>query len=63
MSVGDRPDAASMVLLTGFYLDPSAERQRELVECLRRNVDNAGITEMNVLVSQVPVAPRKKMFE
>ncbi len=50
MSVGDRPDAASMVLLTGFYLDPSAERQRELVECLRRNVDNAGITEMNVFV-------------
>jgi hypothetical protein len=50
MSVVDPTDAAAMVLITGFYLDPNAERQRELLECLTRNVDNAWIARMDVHV-------------
>lgn len=38
----------SSVLLTGFYVDPSAARQRELLECLRRNCDNEWIDEVVV---------------
>lgn len=44
------PPEDSLVLLTGFYQDPNAERQRELLECLGRNVDNPWIGQVDVFV-------------
>jgi len=40
------------VLLAGFYEDPDAGRRAELLECLRRNVENDRLDEIHVLAEE-----------
>src|SRR5436190_544785 len=39
-----------MILLTGFYYDPDPQRRGELIECVRRNAENARIDEVHVFI-------------
>lgn len=41
-----------MMLLVGFYLDPSAARLREFLTCIERNAGNPRIAEVHVFVEQ-----------
>lgn len=41
-----------MTLLVGFYLDSSADRMREFLTCLERNVSNRAIAGVHVFVEQ-----------
>src|ERR1051325_11640050 len=39
-----------MILLTGFYYDPDAQRRDELLECIKRNAANDVIDEVRVFI-------------
>jgi hypothetical protein len=41
-----------MILLVGLYLDPDADRMREFLTCIERNVANRAIAEVHVFVEQ-----------
>jgi hypothetical protein len=41
-----------MVLLVGLYLDSDADRQREFLTCIERNLNNCAIVEVHVFVEQ-----------
>lgn len=45
-----------MILLTGFYLDHSASRQQELMQCLRANLTATEIKEIHLFVEE-PITP------
>ena len=39
-----------MILLTGYYHDPDAQRRGELIECVKRNAENDWIDEVRIFV-------------
>jgi FkbM family methyltransferase len=41
-----------MILLSGFYEDADASRRSDLLECLRRNIENTRIDEIRVFVEE-----------
>jgi len=46
-----------MILLVGFYRDPDAARQAELLDCLARNAANESIAEIHVFVEEAMAPP------
>jgi hypothetical protein len=53
-----------MILLTGFYIDPSAVRTAEFVECVRRNCANAYIDQIALfLEDQISESEAQARFE
>jgi len=41
-----------MILLTGFYQDPDLGRRNELLECLKRNLENEQLEEMHLFAEE-----------
>ena len=59
-----------MILLTGFYRDADPCRSEELLECVRRNVDNAFISEIHVFLEDrvedqqsLPASPKVRLVD
>ncbi|MDT5267882.1 MAG: hypothetical protein QOH49_68 [Acidobacteriota bacterium] len=47
-----------MILLTGFYEDADPGRRGELLDCLRRNVENERLDEIHLFAEEAPDANR-----